>query len=104
MQQAGEQLGVVLSSLTLTDPLVPLVANITADLLTTAEEIKHELSQQLCKPVAWVASVRQMIEGGANTFIEVGPGQVLSGLIKRISEDAQVLKLEEVMKGASASA
>jgi [acyl-carrier-protein] S-malonyltransferase len=104
MQQAGEQLGVLLSSLTLTDPLVPLVANITADLLTTAEEIKHELSQQLCKPVAWVASVRQMIEGGANTFIEVGPGQVLSGLIKRISEDAQILKLEEVMKGASASA
>jgi [acyl-carrier-protein] S-malonyltransferase len=102
MQQAGEQLGVILSNLTLTDPLVPLVANITADLLTTAEEVKRELSQQLCKPVAWVASVRQMIEGGANTFIEVGPGQVLSGLIKRISEDAQVLKLEEVMKSASA--
>jgi [acyl-carrier-protein] S-malonyltransferase len=102
MQQAGEQLSLVLSSLTLTDPIVPLVANITGNLLTTADEVKRELSQQLCKPVAWVASVRQMIEGGANTFIEVGPGQVLSGLIKRISDEAQVLKLEEVMKGASA--
>jgi [acyl-carrier-protein] S-malonyltransferase len=45
-----------------------------------------------------VASVRQMLEGGANTFIEVGPGQVLSGLIKRISDDAQILKLEDVMR------
>jgi [acyl-carrier-protein] S-malonyltransferase len=102
MQQAGEQLSVILTNLTITDPIVPLVANITADLLTTAEEVKRELSQQLCKPVAWVASVRQMIEGGANTFIEVGPGQVLSGLIRRISDDAQILKLEDVMKSAGA--
>jgi [acyl-carrier-protein] S-malonyltransferase len=99
MQQAGEQLNQVLSNIHLTDPIVPLVANITGNLLTTAEDVKRELSQQLCKPVAWVASVRQMIEGGANTFIEVGPGQVLSGLIKRISDDAQILKLEDVMKG-----
>jgi [acyl-carrier-protein] S-malonyltransferase len=101
MQQAGEQLNQVLSNIHLTDPIVPLVANITGNLLTTAEDVKRELSQQLCKPVAWVASVRQMIEGGATTFIEVGPGQVLSGLIKRISEDAQILKLEDVMRSAS---
>jgi [acyl-carrier-protein] S-malonyltransferase len=100
MQQAGEQLNQVLSNIHLTDPIVPLVANITGNLLTTAEDVKRELSQQLCKPVAWVASVRQMIEGGANTFIEVGPGQVLSGLIKRISDDAQILKLEDVMRSA----
>ncbi len=99
MQQAGEQLNQVLSNIHLTDPIVPLVANITGNLLTTAEDVKRELSQQLCKPVAWVASVRQMLEGGANTFIEVGPGQVLSGLIKRISDDAQILKLEDVMRG-----
>ena len=100
MQQAGEQLNLVLSNIHLTDPIVPLVANITGNFLTTAEDIKRELSQQLCKPVAWMASVRQMIEGGANTFIEVGPGQVLSGLIKRISDDVQILKLEDVMREA----
>jgi malonyl CoA-acyl carrier protein transacylase len=42
-----------------------------------------------------------MLEGGANTFIEVGPGQVLSGLIRRISDDAQILKLDEMMKSSS---
>jgi [acyl-carrier-protein] S-malonyltransferase len=97
MQQAGTQLSQLIGNISLVDPLVPLVANITGQALTTAEDIKRELSDQLCKPVAWVASVSQMIEGGVNTFIEVGPGQVLSGLIKRISDDAQVLKLEEVM-------
>ncbi|MEO8287570.1 MAG: ACP S-malonyltransferase [Chloroflexota bacterium] len=102
MQQAGQQLSQLLSNINLTDPLVPLVANITGNLLTTAEEVKRELSDQLCKPVAWMASVRQMIEGGATTFIEVGPGQVLSGLIKRISDEAQVLKLDDVMNGSMA--
>jgi [acyl-carrier-protein] S-malonyltransferase len=99
MQQAGVQLSQVISNIKLTDPLVPLVANITGQVLTTAEDIKHELSDQLCTPVAWVASVRQMVEGGVNTFVEIGPGQVLSGLIRRISDDVQVLKLEDLMRG-----
>ncbi len=100
MTHAGQQLNQVLSSIHLTDPLVPLVANVTGTLCRTADEVKRELSEQLCKPVAWVASVRHMIDEGATTFIEVGPGQVLSGLIKRISDDVQVLKLDDVMKGA----
>lgn len=99
MQQAGTQLSAVINNIKLTDPLVPLVANITGQALTTAEDIKRELSDQLCKPVAWVASVRQMVEGGVNTFVEIGPGQVLSGLIKRISADVQVVKLEDLMRG-----
>ncbi|HYP20549.1 MAG TPA: ACP S-malonyltransferase [Chloroflexia bacterium] len=99
MQQAGVQLSQVISNIKLTDPLVPLVANITGQVLTTAEDIKRELSDQLCTPVAWVASVRQMVEGGVNTFVEIGPGQVLSGLIRRISDDVQVLKLEDLMRG-----
>ncbi len=101
MQQAGMQLSQLINNIKLNDPLVPLVANITGQALTTAEDIKRELSDQLCKPVAWVASVRQMVEGGVNTFVEIGPGQVLSGLIKRISDDVQVLKLEDLMRGDS---
>lgn len=99
MQQAGMQLSQLINNIKLNDPLVPLVANITGQALTTAEDIKRELNDQLCKPVAWVASVRQMVEGGVNTFVEIGPGQVLSGLIRRISEDVQVLKLEDLMRG-----
>jgi [acyl-carrier-protein] S-malonyltransferase len=99
MQHAGIQLSQIISNIKLADPLVPLVANITGQVLTTAEEVKRELSEQLCKPVAWMASVREMLEGGVNTFIEVGPGHVLSGLIKRISEDAHILKWDDLMAG-----
>ncbi len=97
MQQAGTQLAQIIQNIRLADPLVPLVANITGQVLTTAEDIKRELSEQLCKPVAWVASVREMLNQGVTTFVEIGPGQVLSGLIKRISEDAQVLRWEDLM-------
>jgi [acyl-carrier-protein] S-malonyltransferase len=100
MQQAGEHLNQIISNIHLTDPIVPLVANVTGTVLRTAEDVKRELSDHLCKPVAWVASVRQMVEEGVGTFIEVGPGQVLSGLIRRISDDVQVLKLDDVMRGA----
>lgn len=104
MQHAGAQLSQLINNIHLTDPLVPMVANVTGTVLRTAEDVKRELSDQLCKPVAWVASVRQMVEDGVGTFIEIGPGQVLSGLIRRISDDVQVLKLDEVMKGPEAQA
>ena len=104
MQQAGTQLTHLINNIHLTDPLVPMVANVTGTVLRTAEDVKHELSDQLCKPVAWVASVRRMVEDGVGTFVEVGPGQVLSGLIRRISDDVQILKLDEVMKGPEVQA
>ncbi len=99
MQQAGTQLSLFLEGINLVDPIVPLIANITGQAVTTAEDIKRELSEQLCKPVAWVTSVRSMVESGVVTFIEVGPGQVLSGLIKRISDEANILKIEDLMRG-----
>jgi [acyl-carrier-protein] S-malonyltransferase len=102
MQHAGMQLTHLINNIHLTDPLVPMVANVTGTVLRTAEDVKRELSDQLCKPVAWVASVRQMVEDGVGTFVEVGPGQVLSGLIRRISDDVQILKLDDVMKGPEA--
>jgi [acyl-carrier-protein] S-malonyltransferase len=102
MQHAGMQLTQLINNIHLTDPLVPMVANVTGTVMRTAEDVKRELSDQLCKPVAWVASVRQMVEDGVGTFVEVGPGQVLSGLIRRISDDVQILKLDEVMKGPEA--
>src|SRR5438552_2428205 len=99
MQQAGTQLAQFLEGIKLVDPIVPLIANITGQALTTAEEIKRELSDQLCKPVAWVASVKSMMESGVGTFIEVGPGQVLSGLIRRISDEAKVVNIDDLMNG-----
>ncbi len=93
MQQAAEQLSVLLSSIHIRDPQVPIVANIAGQILTSAEEIRRELSQQLCLPVEWTRSVGAMLERGIDTFIEVGPGQVLSRLIRRISPDVSALSL-----------
>ena len=74
---------------------MPIAANITGQLLTTAEDVRRELAGQLTGPVEWKRSVAQMIESGVNTFVEIGPGQVLSRLIKRISRDVQATSLDD---------
>jgi [acyl-carrier-protein] S-malonyltransferase len=75
------------------DPSVPVVGNVTAGLLNTADALKEDISAQLQSRVRWVDSVRFMMDRGVTTFLEVGTGSVLSGLIKRISPDATVLSL-----------
>lgn len=71
---------------------VPVVANVTAQPMTSVEEIRAELKAQLTAPVAWTESVRTMTAMGVDTFMEVGPGDVLLGLVKRIDRSAQRLK------------
>lgn len=73
-------------------PAVPVVANVTARPMGTVEEIRTELKAQLTSPVAWTDSVRFMTDAGVDTFMEVGPGDVLLGLVKRIDRSAQRLK------------
>jgi [acyl-carrier-protein] S-malonyltransferase len=76
-------------------PEVPIVANSTAQPLTSADEVKRELMEQLCHCVLWQRSVECMVDAGVATFVEIGPGQVLSGLVKRISKKAQVLNVSD---------
>lgn len=64
---------------------IPLVANVTASILLRADEIRKELVAQVGSPVRWVGSVQQMVSQGISTFVEIGPGNVLTGLIKRIA-------------------
>ncbi|MBI3943585.1 MAG: ACP S-malonyltransferase [Chloroflexi bacterium] len=71
----------------------PLIANITARPMTHPEELKTELIQQLTYQVRWVESVRYMVNQGVDTFVEVGPGNVLSGLVKRIAPEARTLSI-----------
>jgi [acyl-carrier-protein] S-malonyltransferase len=93
MQQAAMQLAEVIAALQLRDPVTPIVANIQGRILTTAEDIRQHLASQLCLPVEWTNSVREMIESGVETFVEIGPGQVLSRLIRRISRDVRAMTL-----------
>jgi [acyl-carrier-protein] S-malonyltransferase len=95
MQQVALQLADLLAHIPFRDPSMPLVANIQGQILTTAEEIRRELSEQICRPVEWTRSIREMIENGADTFVEIGPGQVLSKLIKRINRDVEAHSLND---------
>ncbi len=95
MQQAAARLAELIDKSPLRDPQVPVVANIAGQVLTSADQIRTELAAQMTAPVEWVGSVRQMVASGVDTFVEIGPGQVLSRLIKRISEDVKALNLND---------
>ena len=96
MARASAQLGELMNRLPLRAPQVPIVANVTGRAITTVEEVRQELAHHVERPVNWTRSVREMVNAGAGTFVEVGPGQVLSGLIKRIHRDAITLGLADL--------
>ena len=82
MAEAAESFGKALENVTFSAPEIPLYANVTG--LPYQEDPKELLQKQICSPVHWEAIIRNMIFAGADTFIEVGPGNVLQGLIKKI--------------------
>ncbi len=85
-----------LASVHLDDPQVPFVANVTADYVQDATTLRKVLLQQLYSPVRWEETIRRLLADGVGTFVEVGPGQVLGGLIKRISRDAAIVGFQEM--------
>jgi len=93
MQPAADGLAGVIASLTFRQPLMPVIANTTAEPLTTTEAIKEELLRQLCNGIQWQGSVEYMINDGVSTFIEIGPGKVLTGLIKRINREVKTVNI-----------
>lgn len=95
MQPAVKGLAEAISQISFRAPAVPVIANSTAQPLTTADEVKEELLEQLCHCVRWQPSVKYMVGVGVSTFIEVGPDQVLTGMIKRINNEVQVLNMSD---------
>lgn len=95
MARAAAQFGEIVAHLPLQQPRIPIVANITGQILTSADEIRKELADHILKPVQWTTSVVEMVARGSAQFLEIGPGQVLSGLIRRISQDSQVVSLND---------
>ncbi len=95
MQQAAQRFSAMLSQINLRPPEVPLIANISARAITTVEDLRAELSEHLVRPVQWTQSVQAMMAQGIDTFVEIGPKQVLSRLIKRISAEARPITLTE---------
>ena len=90
MQPAQEKLAAAIEQTKFRTPMIPVYQNISTKAVTDQEEIKQNLIKQLTGPVKWTQSVQHMIKDGANTFIEVGPGKTLQGLIKKISSEVTV--------------
>ena len=76
------------------DPIYKVVSNVTAEEYKNTDEIKKLLIQQIESPVRWRESIEYMISNGTSTFVEIGPGKVLSSLIKRINRDVKVLNID----------
>jgi [acyl-carrier-protein] S-malonyltransferase len=81
---------------TIAELQIPLVANVSAMPLTDVDGVRRELVAQVVSPVRWVASVQYMMTQGITTFVEIGPGNVLTGLIKRIAPDATLVNLRNM--------
>jgi [acyl-carrier-protein] S-malonyltransferase len=89
MQSAENELRKAIESVTFNHPSCPVYQNVTACAVSEPSEIKQNLIAQLTAPVRWTQSVQKMIADGASEFIEVGPGKVLQGLVKKIDRNAQ---------------
>jgi [acyl-carrier-protein] S-malonyltransferase len=96
MRAAAEGLASSITAATIGDARVPVISNVQAQPIRTADEIRHELAEQVTSPVRWIASVRAMADAGVDTFIEIGPGSVLTGLIKRIAPEARLVNLNNL--------
>lgn len=96
MQPAADRLKPLIDALPIKDPQTPVFANVTANPVNSAIEIKKLLYRQVYSSVLWEDSINNMIEAGVTKFVEVGPGKVLAGLIKKISANVEVISYEEV--------
>ncbi len=94
MQRAREGLESALQQYTVRDASIPVYSNVTARPVQKAVEIKNVLVDQLTSPVRWEESVRAMVQDGAKTFVEIGPGKVLQGLVRRIDKKVDVIGID----------
>ncbi|MEK7735773.1 MAG: ACP S-malonyltransferase, partial [Nitrospirota bacterium] len=98
MENASRALSEFLSleNIGMNAPSIPVVSNADAIFLDTVDSIKASLVKQLSNPVLWEDSIKTIVNSGINTFVETGPGKVLSGLIKRIEPEAVIFNVEDM--------
>ncbi|BCB03320.1 ACP S-malonyltransferase [Bacillus sp. KH172YL63] len=95
MAPAAESFSSILDDISIEDAKIPVLANVTALPVVDAEEIKRLLIQQLYSPVKWEDTVEQLLELGVDTFVEVGPGKVLSGLVKKVNRRVKTFAVHD---------
>jgi [acyl-carrier-protein] S-malonyltransferase len=89
MEPAREELAAAIESTTFSEPTCPIYQNVTTTAVTVSNDVKGNLIAQLTAPVKWTQSVQNMVKDGAKGFVEVGPGKVLQGLVRKITSDVE---------------
>jgi [acyl-carrier-protein] S-malonyltransferase len=98
MKPAQDRLAPDLEQLSFSDPAMPVVTNVDARATTAPDELRDALVRQVSAPVRWVESMQLLMSQGVDTFVEAGPGKVLSGLMRQISRDVKMLNVEDVIE------
>ena len=105
MMPAQERLAVDLERISFANLNVPLVTNVDAAVIRKGAEARESLVRQVSSPVRWLESIELLIKEGVDTFVEVGPGKVLTGLMRQISREVKCFNVEDAasLKSAAAS-
>lgn len=96
LQGAGEKLSEVLKDVEIKKPAVPYISNVTADLVTEADNIKELLTKQVSSPVRFRETILKLKDLGVTTFVEIGPGKTLAGFIKKTDTELKVINVEKL--------
>jgi [acyl-carrier-protein] S-malonyltransferase len=96
MESAKSGFKAALEKTAIRDASIPVYANVTAKPVRAADEIRQLLNEQLTSPVRWEETIKNMAADGASVFVEIGPGKVLQGLVKRIRNDAETRGIEKL--------
>ncbi len=96
LKGAGEKLGKVLETAKVSEFAIPYVANVTADYVTDAADVKPLLTKQVSYPVRWQQTIERLIADGFDEFVEIGPGHTLSGFMRKINRDVKTISIEKL--------
>jgi [acyl-carrier-protein] S-malonyltransferase len=96
MDSAYQKLGEVLAGVPIHTPRFPVISNVTGDKVETPEEIRRTLQDQVTGTVRWLDCIERLLGLGCNFFIELGPGAVLGGLLRRTRRDLEVISVSDV--------
>jgi [acyl-carrier-protein] S-malonyltransferase len=95
MKPAQDRLALDLAALQFSEPAMPVVTNVDARATSAPDELRDALIRQVSAPVRWSESMQLLMQQGVDTFVEVGPGKVLTGLMRQINRDAKTLNVED---------
>ena len=96
LKGAGEKLGKVLETAKVSEFAIPYVANVTADYVTDAADVKPLLTKQVSSPVRWQQTIERLIADGFDEFVEIGPGHTLSGFMRKINREVKTISIEKL--------